>query len=898
MADLTWQQSLVRETDAAKREWMALERRYHLKLCNLDAEKQVKHVCLFLSLSDQELPARFKGQLKLQMTLPKKYPVDPVQVDFVQWSNQLSNDQIKALNIAVGAKAQQLCGGFALRKLLTWIDNNIWCVIAPFEINHEMVKEVAELRITREEDANRVLSEKEKHRKRGSGRHCRYFVRGFCRVGKTCKFAHIENEKLKAENGGGDLVSFDVNDFSINSEADPAKPSEKRNIVATAELTKSRKSMVRRCIFFAQSKCRYGDNCKFLHTVKNTGMKKYIETQRSLPLPPAVVGILGKITSVATASNEDVTNENSSHISGYENCGVKSKNSQEWSESQQRALDVALKKYPATMDKKKRWTNVAKEVEGKSLNECIDRFKLLCELVRRGVDLNATVTACTTAENENIAAEKINLQILTDNHKITPPEQRVTIETEPDVKGTQIRLEDLVLHQVGTLVAHRLVCQVQCDDCPLQFDAVLSIDSPKLQKWCPRCSVLHHVLMRPVFAHSHSDTLAYVDTDNCSIVDVLPTDVLATCLECGCEALVERLKPRQRSEHTCYSCHIKLAVFVKRFLARHIEGSSRKKRSHLPNALSAKVGKSTKKKDQQIVDSFVLGQPLPRKGACDHYKNSYRWLRFQCCGKAFPCDVCHDSSDCPEANLGKFASRMICGLCSKEQSSSNKVCSCGNDVGSKKSITRFWEGGNGCRNPSQMSRLDKQKYRGMNKTESTKFKRVGEEAKRRRDHAEADVHWGNQILQHQKRSMRYYKCRNQLLPSFDKMVRYILAGRVDSEEYAICDRLLDMLTVTLPDCQVTKLPSKADHWTNDATELVRLYGFRMHTTSKVIVSDVIIWTDTGRLLCSDADTFRTFVKQNYGIQLDLSEAEVLEYIKVNVEEHEAESKSTLRQLQL
>jgi hypothetical protein len=35
------------------------------------------------------------------------------------------------------------------------------------------------------------------------------------------------------------------------------------------------------------------------------------------------------------------------------------------------------------------------------------------------------------------------------------------------------------------------------------------------------------------------------------------------------------------------------------------------------------------------------GSPLPAKGTCKHYKRSYRWLRFPCCGKAYPCELCH-----------------------------------------------------------------------------------------------------------------------------------------------------------------------------------------------------------------------------------------------------------------
>ena len=38
--------------------------------------------------------------------------------------------------------------------------------------------------------------------------------------------------------------------------------------------------------------------------------------------------------------------------------------------------------------------------------------------------------------------------------------------------------------------------------------------------------------------------------------------------------------------------------------------------------------------------------------------------RFPCCSKCFACDVCHDESEDHEM---KFATRMVCGFCSKEQ---------------------------------------------------------------------------------------------------------------------------------------------------------------------------------------------------------------------------------------
>ncbi|CAH0489345.1 unnamed protein product [Peronospora farinosa] len=733
--NLSWQETVANETDAAKKEWMALERRYQLKLIHEDATTLDKRILLFLSLSDPELPTRFKGQVELQMILPRKYPIAAAQVDFCQWNSRLSELQAKAINAAVTTRAQQLCGSFSLRKLLTWIDNNFWRIIAPFENNSDHDQDVIIDGCSQNRELEMSVVEAEvlapigKKSKRNRGqRLCHFFARGNCRDGEQCKFSHQKkSDTLKV---GAACEDPDAVTMSALRDANPVLPVESSTPV-TVLPERKKKARVRICKFYAQNKCRNGDSCKFSHEMKRAGTKGNGQNQTLESSPGAIIVQLDTLTGSAAGCKD------STSVTKVENdlAGCNTKNieshreiSSAWSEAQQRALDLALKKYPTSMDKEERWTSIANEVDGRSLNECIDRYKSLCEMIRRGVDPIAT--AQKVIEQEETAQLSENEELVY-NSKIIPAEKRVTILTEPEVKGTSIRLEDLFLHEVGTLVAHRLICQIQCDNCPLKFDVILSLDSAEIQKWCPRCSVLHHVVMRPVFAHSMSNVLAYVDTKNCCIVDVLPTDVLATCLECGCEALLERIMPQQRSEQACFSCHVKLAVMAKRFIAGQSDGSTSKR--NVLNDIVTKVANVSKKGAKPAAEVFVLGQPLPRNGTCEHYKHSQRWFRFQCCGKAFPCDVCHDSSDCPEANLGKFASRMICGLCSKEQSSAVKVCSCGNDVATKKSVSRHWEGGAGCRNSLHMSRLDKQKHRGQNKTESKKFKRVGAEAKKLRE---------------------------------------------------------------------------------------------------------------------------------------------------------------------
>ncbi|KAJ0411510.1 hypothetical protein ATCC90586_001105 [Pythium insidiosum] len=116
------------------------------------------------------------------------------------------------------------------------------------------------------------------------------------------------------------------------------------------------------------------------------------------------------------------------------------------------------------------------------------------------------------------------------------------------------------------------------------------------------------------------------------------------------------------------------------------------------------------------------------------------------------------------------------------------------------------------------------------------------------------------------------------------MVKYFLAGRVNSEEYTICERLLDILQATLPDFQVAKTPYRPETWPAEAAELVRLYGFKCPRASQQIICDVIVWTDAARLVATDADAFSTIALATYGVQLDLSDSELMLYTKANVDE--------------
>lgn len=158
-----------------------------------------------------------------------------------------------------------------------------------------------------------------------------------------------------------------------------------------------------------------------------------------------------------------------------------------------------------------------------------------------------------------------------------------------------------------------------------------------------------------------------------------------------------------------------------------------------------KKKKTKKHTDVATVPSVPLpglqiGTPLPNKGACKHFKKSYRYFRFPCCGRAFACPVCHELSGCEFAN-GTYSVRAtheICGKCSSEQKieGDSQVCSaCKFNMGKRRGRTaHFWSGGT--RDNTLLSKKDCRKKKGGGsslKTTSKKSLRVGLKGKKERE---------------------------------------------------------------------------------------------------------------------------------------------------------------------
>lgn len=319
-------------------------------------------------------------------------------------------------------------------------------------------------------------------------------------------------------------------------------------------------------------------------------------------------------------------------------------------------------------------------------------------------------------------------------------EQRELLDLElaPAKRGTQIGMEPILWSNIGTARPHLVRLQAACAKCGTKQDMELSgmySDAHEKRARCTKCSQTVGLSLRPCIAHDRSPVLAFVDRENAVVADVLSVQLLASCLDCSEDCLLPPSVRGARADANCQQCHKKLAATIKSFPLVVYEATDGKGVS-LDRQASSASGKGGSKRPAIV--GLTEGTPLPDYGACEHFKKSLRWLRFGCCGRAYPCVICHEKSDCPEADMGVRATRMICGACSREQNYSSGPCvHCGFSM-DKSKASAHWEGGGGSRNTANLSDKDRRKNKGVSregtrKTASKKAQRVGQQGKKARE---------------------------------------------------------------------------------------------------------------------------------------------------------------------
>ncbi|KAL2835267.1 hypothetical protein BDW59DRAFT_168506 [Aspergillus cavernicola] len=272
--------------------------------------------------------------------------------------------------------------------------------------------------------------------------------------------------------------------------------------------------------------------------------------------------------------------------------------------------------------------------------------------------------------------------------------------------GVALSFPFLELYGIELLDLVGLYITIKCERCKETLD-VRNIPqtkdssgtlSPKVEV-CKKCSNSMSIGFRRLLIHTNSNRAGYLDLDGCTVVDLLPSGFIPTCAECS-TSFPEPGVVAVRGESAmanCRQCHRKMVFKVPEVKFLKVGSAAFTSRDRAP----------ARKKQREDL-GIVAGQELPRRGRCMHYSKSYRWFRFGCCSKVFPCDKCHDAAtDHPN----EHANRMICGFCSREQIYRPENCGICRAFLVGKAGSGFWEGGKGTRSKTLMSRKDPRKYK-------------------------------------------------------------------------------------------------------------------------------------------------------------------------------------------
>ncbi|KAK1349449.1 hypothetical protein LUQ84_001625 [Hamiltosporidium tvaerminnensis] len=221
---------------------------------------------------------------------------------------------------------------------------------------------------------------------------------------------------------------------------------------------------------------------------------------------------------------------------------------------------------------------------------------------------------------------------------------------------------------IALLLAEKLNIKVLCNNCKKHYN----IHSRLI---CDKCN---EMLIYEYFSTLSDQFFGFIKLENCTFIAFNYNSYVINCLTCSKIYRTTEIGINTQFEFKCCGCYSFISLTLKDIQYKTYQKS-----------LSSKI---------------KVGVPLPENGTCIHYRKSFRWFRFPCCNKLFPCDICHDKET---DHCNEMANKMVCGFCSKEQSVKNN-CECGMTM---KKSTAHWEGGKGTRNKVVMSKKDNKKYK-------------------------------------------------------------------------------------------------------------------------------------------------------------------------------------------
>ncbi|QUC22914.1 uncharacterized protein UV8b_07155 [Ustilaginoidea virens] len=280
------------------------------------------------------------------------------------------------------------------------------------------------------------------------------------------------------------------------------------------------------------------------------------------------------------------------------------------------------------------------------------------------------------------------------------PANPSTQATDALGKGTMLSLPGVELRGIEALEVSILGLSVKCDRCKTANDLTNLRPGLANTASCRKCASRLTAAFSPRIVHGRSSRAGFVDLQGCRAADLLPSTFAPTCERCSTAGPGFVSVRGESVTNVCRACHGRFTLRIPE--ARFLQMTPGSSLPSLPPPPPA----GSRARAERL--GLRAGEPLPDKGACAHYRRSYRWFRFSCCERVHACDRCHDGR---EDHASEWAARMICGWCSREQRYRVEACGCcGRSVVGKRG-RGFWEGGRGTRDQRQMSRKDGRKHK-------------------------------------------------------------------------------------------------------------------------------------------------------------------------------------------
>ena len=292
-----------------------------------------------------------------------------------------------------------------------------------------------------------------------------------------------------------------------------------------------------------------------------------------------------------------------------------------------------------------------------------------------------------------------------------------------------LRLLGLALDGVDAVTPVLLRVQLRCGRCDKGGGAVVDLEpgGAAVDAACAACAAPATAAAVPATAFDGCNRVACIIVQGSTTpADLLPSTLGAQCGACGAVFAARSATPGPRLGRDCPACHVAC-----RF---RFEGVAFEREEVAVRVKSGATAPAAPTAPDAAPRAVPRGAPLPSLGTCAHYAHSHRWFRFPCCGRLYPCDLCHEeAADHPVA----WAHRHVCGHCGREQSIGPACTACGKKLAGPargRTGSRHWEGGRGCRDRARLDPRDAAKWRGSKaKTQSRKSDRVGEKGKERRE---------------------------------------------------------------------------------------------------------------------------------------------------------------------